>query len=315
MIPVVTTGPQFKRMVEAMDEPWKRLAQLLIARRVELGYHQRADWVRHLGVKQPRTIEDFEKARRTNYRPSTIALIERYYGWEPGSIDAVLAGGDPTPVPGVGPRVPPVALSRADLISRVINARPPGVPENVEVHSERGEPYMLVTEVTTREGLEATRRTLEYVIGLYKDELASLGEELTRLRALTDVNETRHHTVMGLLDNAEAVVKIIRDKEAALGEQERPAEGRILRGAEAFLEERVEPARAQLTRQNWRETADRADRFEVMFDGFRVNAEQAGIVATDDWAAIEGRFTESMRLLKEGIERYRATEQKQAADG
>lgn len=87
-------------MIPAVNtEPWQRLAQLLIARRVELGYHQRADWVRHLGVKQPRTIEDFEKARRTNYRPSTIALMERYYAWESGSIDAVLAGGEPTPTP------------------------------------------------------------------------------------------------------------------------------------------------------------------------------------------------------------------------
>ncbi len=78
---------------------WKRLADKLVARRVELGYANRAEWFRHLDIDDRsgprRGIEGIEAARRTNYSPSTRAQIEHWYGWGTGSIDLVLGGGEP----------------------------------------------------------------------------------------------------------------------------------------------------------------------------------------------------------------------------
>lgn len=79
------------------DDPWKRLGQLLIARRVELGFKTRAAFARHHNLSHDRGISAIENAERQNFSPATIASLEMQYGWEPDSIYTVLAGGDPTP--------------------------------------------------------------------------------------------------------------------------------------------------------------------------------------------------------------------------
>lgn len=78
---------------------WQRLAELLTARRVELNdaWRTRQQFCRDTGAEY-RIIHDLENAKRTNYSSSTLAIIERAYRWQPGSIRAVLDGGDPTPV-------------------------------------------------------------------------------------------------------------------------------------------------------------------------------------------------------------------------
>lgn len=78
---------------------WQRLADLLIARRVELNdaWRNRQQFCRDTGAEY-RIVHDVENAKRANYSGSTLALIERAYRWQPGSIRAVLEGGDPTPV-------------------------------------------------------------------------------------------------------------------------------------------------------------------------------------------------------------------------
>lgn len=78
---------------------WQRLAELLTARRVELNdaWRTRQQFCRDTGAEY-RIVHDLENAKRTNYSGSTLALIERAYRWQPGSIRAVLDGGDPTPV-------------------------------------------------------------------------------------------------------------------------------------------------------------------------------------------------------------------------
>lgn len=93
-----------------MAGDWKRLAELAIARRVELGYHRRAKFARARGLSHDRTLSDLENAKRTNFEPATIAQIEQIYQWAPGSVRAVLDGGNPTPIghqspplPGLGP--------------------------------------------------------------------------------------------------------------------------------------------------------------------------------------------------------------------
>ena len=87
---------------------WRRLGDLLLARRVELGFPKRAAFARHLGLSHDRTLSDIELARRRNFDRTTLLFIERSYGWENGSIAAVLAGGEPSVTeqnPGRSPEV------------------------------------------------------------------------------------------------------------------------------------------------------------------------------------------------------------------
>lgn len=79
------------------DDPWVRLGQLLVARRVELGFKTRAAFARHHGLSHDRGISAIENAERRNFSPATIASLELQYEWEPGSIDTIIAGGGPTP--------------------------------------------------------------------------------------------------------------------------------------------------------------------------------------------------------------------------
>lgn len=79
------------------NRDWQRLGRLLINRRVELGYKRRVAFAKAHGLSNDRSISAIENAERQNFSPATIASFELYYEWEPGSIDTVLAGGDPTP--------------------------------------------------------------------------------------------------------------------------------------------------------------------------------------------------------------------------
>lgn len=75
---------------------WRRLGELLTARRVALGGANRTRFMEEQGVvKQSRIISDIELGKRTNYERGTLSLIEHVYGWKPGSIERVLRGGDP----------------------------------------------------------------------------------------------------------------------------------------------------------------------------------------------------------------------------
>lgn len=73
----------------------KRLARLVIARRVELGMHTTKALAKDAGLS-PRMLGDVENGRRDNFSSGAKAQIERALRWDPGSIDAILRGGDPT---------------------------------------------------------------------------------------------------------------------------------------------------------------------------------------------------------------------------
>lgn len=79
---------------------WKRLGQLLEARRVELNptYRNRTAFAAERGVDY-RLAFDIETGARTNYRRPTLRSVEVGYGWRPGSIDRVLEGGEPELAP------------------------------------------------------------------------------------------------------------------------------------------------------------------------------------------------------------------------
>ena len=77
----------------------KRLGEMLIQARVEmdLRYRNRALFARERNLNE-RLIQDAETGYRGGFRSATKFAIERAYGWEAGSIDRVLAGGEPVPL-------------------------------------------------------------------------------------------------------------------------------------------------------------------------------------------------------------------------
>lgn len=62
-----------------------------------------------------RTVGDIEHARRTSYSASTLERLESALRWEPGSTEAVLNGGEPTPQDASPLPLPPRLVDLADL--------------------------------------------------------------------------------------------------------------------------------------------------------------------------------------------------------
>lgn len=77
-----------------MNPDWQNLAQHISARRLALGLNQ-ADIE---GVSTA-TMTKLENAAAEGYRPSTLAALERALKWSHGSVEAILAGGEPTLAP------------------------------------------------------------------------------------------------------------------------------------------------------------------------------------------------------------------------
>lgn len=76
------------------DLDWERLAQYVISGRVRLGHRVRGAFAGVVGISE-RILGDIEKARRSNYDPTTLAQLEQALGWRTGSLDSVLRGGEP----------------------------------------------------------------------------------------------------------------------------------------------------------------------------------------------------------------------------
>ena len=77
-----------------MDQrPLERLGHHIVSRRVALGYRTRTDLADSLQFTV-RTLADVEHGVR-KASPGTYAMLENKLAWAPGSIDTILAGGDP----------------------------------------------------------------------------------------------------------------------------------------------------------------------------------------------------------------------------
>jgi hypothetical protein len=70
-----------------------RLGHHIVSRRVALGYRNRTDFANSLQFTV-RTLSDIENGVR-KASPGTYAMLENKLGWAPGSIDTILAGGEP----------------------------------------------------------------------------------------------------------------------------------------------------------------------------------------------------------------------------
>jgi hypothetical protein len=70
-----------------------RLGHDIMSRRVALGYRNRTNFANSLQFTV-RTLSDIENGVR-KASPGTYAMLENKLGWAAGSIDAILAGGEP----------------------------------------------------------------------------------------------------------------------------------------------------------------------------------------------------------------------------
>lgn len=77
------------------DDNWHRLADKVIERRTQLDMTQQD--VQAAGGPATATLRNIEGAHQTSYRRAILARLERALGWAPGSVNSILAGGDPTP--------------------------------------------------------------------------------------------------------------------------------------------------------------------------------------------------------------------------
>src|SRR5215471_17438169 len=80
------------RTVPMAGEDWLRLADYVVARRVELGMRDRRAFAEATGVTE-RTLGKLENGQRVS--PSTVGMVENHLGWAPGSCRRILAGGEP----------------------------------------------------------------------------------------------------------------------------------------------------------------------------------------------------------------------------
>src|SRR6201984_1305000 len=108
----------------------ERLGHPIVSRRVALGYRNRTDFADSLQFTVA-TLSDIENGVR-KASPGTYAMLENKLGWAPGSIDTILAGGEPkelvvklrptTPEPR-SPSFTPDALSQASTEDLLLELR------------------------------------------------------------------------------------------------------------------------------------------------------------------------------------------------
>jgi hypothetical protein len=96
----------------------QRLGRHVVSRRVALGYRTRTELANSL-MFTVRTLADIENGVR-RASPGTYAMLENKLGWAPGSIDTILAGGEPKElVVKLGRTTPaPASHGATDALSR-----------------------------------------------------------------------------------------------------------------------------------------------------------------------------------------------------
>ena len=109
----------------------ERLGHHIVSRRVALGYRNRTDLANSLQFTV-RTLSDIENGVR-KASPGTYAMLENKLAWAPGSIDTILAGGEPkelvvklrrdSPEPPRYPSYADDALSRASTEELLLELR------------------------------------------------------------------------------------------------------------------------------------------------------------------------------------------------
>ena len=76
------------------DPRWQRLGEIIVERRLALGWTQ-VKFSIAAGVSTM-VISDMENGRRADYQIATLVKVQNALGWATGSIQDILAGGNPT---------------------------------------------------------------------------------------------------------------------------------------------------------------------------------------------------------------------------
>lgn len=118
-----------------MSQPPHRLDALMNARRLHLGM----DWQDVADAAGIRT-QTLRVVRQGGNPPSdkTKYGLETALQWQPGSVDAVLSGGDPTPLEGQAEQaVTDSAATQAEAAAALLRALPPDVQKRtLEIYEE-----------------------------------------------------------------------------------------------------------------------------------------------------------------------------------
>jgi DNA-binding Xre family transcriptional regulator len=77
--------------VASVESRWRDIGQRIAVERSRR-WRTRKEFATATGL-HPRTIEDIENAKRTRFRPTTLAAIEEALSWEPGAIITFVEGG------------------------------------------------------------------------------------------------------------------------------------------------------------------------------------------------------------------------------
>lgn len=122
------------------DLAWGRLADALIARRIDLRYRNRRKFCDERQIDY-RLTYDIEAGRRSNYGRATLLDIARAYAVTPESIERTLRGGSLEPLPAPATRAPeppaedepaePVPPAVATAISTLVASLTPAIEVEV----------------------------------------------------------------------------------------------------------------------------------------------------------------------------------------
>lgn len=69
-----------------------RLGQYVMATRKKMGYPERTDWAPAIGISA-KTLGKLERGQHVG--PGTLADVELFFGWAPGSCRNIMRGGEP----------------------------------------------------------------------------------------------------------------------------------------------------------------------------------------------------------------------------
>lgn len=111
--------------MESSERNWRQLAAEVTRRRRELGLTQ--EDVRGRGGPSTATMRLIEGALQESYRPGILASLERALSWAPGSVESILAGGEPKTVIATHLVAADRYLTKASGYSRA-SINPPQVP-------------------------------------------------------------------------------------------------------------------------------------------------------------------------------------------
>lgn len=162
-------------MIGRMSDNWEALAEAVKRRREELRLTQ-GD-IQERGGPSTAKLREIENRRTEALSPSKRRDLERALRWTPGSIDVILAGGQPTIA------VPSLGTGLASLI-------PVEVPTLHDEHFDRAERLLRHSHESIRagdhlgaiRGLEGVWSTVELLVDRITDEAL--------LKGITDANES-----------------------------------------------------------------------------------------------------------------------------